>query len=678
MTESMKQAGRPSSEESLDYYRACLLTRPDASTLNEELDTAIVAASTMADRTTAGRLAAICAACLGRLGRTSQAHDIINRHADEHRRDSPVYRELAYIRAVVMMMENRVAEAIEVLENLLESASTSEADDLLRSRILNVLGGLYGDQGRVEDGMRILEENIVLRERLADPVALAVAYYNYGEAWKRLDDHETAYEYLRRAYVIERAYGQTLQAVSSAGSLAVIAAKRDDVTEALRLADEGVDLAIGTGIDHQIVSALLFKAEVLSAVGDSIVAERVLVDALERTDGKSLDDLRFHALADLAEHARRNGNIERARAALQQAHALATDDSNDYLHQRLALTEVRLCADEGRTDDMWRIAEALLPRLAETQSVPAMLELIEMLSHSCLGSQDQAHHSVILSKAVTLTRDADERRTRRRLTAANIRFRSERRQHEVEVERLRNVELAEAMERLRSANESLRQLTTDQTDMMNLVAHDLRSPLSSIRELLRQSPDAISADDLQQATSIVDHTLSTVNTLLSAHRQAIATTELVNVTYLARQAVERQRAVAQRRHHVVRLNLDEQLWCNTDVSLVSSILDNLIGNALKHTQQSGFITVNAQHKNDMILVSVSDTGPGIPEAVRHRLFEAYSTMAKEHVADSLGLGLYLSKRLANRLGGTISYSTGPHGVGSTFTLTLPAHVEQHP
>ncbi len=677
MSELSREATRPAPEEALDYYRACLLTRPDASTLNEELDAAVEMARMMPDRTTAGRLAAICAACLGRLGRTQQAHDLVDRHITEHNRDSTVFRELAYIRAVVMMMENRVAEAIEILERLLTSATSSEADDLLRSRILNVLGGLYGDQGRIEDGMRILEENIVLRERLADPVALAVAYYNYGEAWKRLDDHETAYDYLRRAYVIERAYGQNLQAVTSAGSLAVIAAKRNDVSEALRLADEGVDLAMATGIDHQIVSALLFKAEVLSTTGDAAASERALLDALARTEGKSLDDLRFHALADLAEHARCNGKLERAREALQQARDLAIDDSNDYLHQRLALTEARLCADEGRIDDLWQIAEALMTRLAETQSVPAMLELIEMLSRSCLGMQDAAHHSIALVKAVTLTREADENRTRRRLTAANIRFRSERRQHEVEVERLRNVELAEAMDRLRSANESLQRLTSDQTDIMNLVAHDLRSPLSSIRELLHQSPAAISADDLQQATTVVDHMLSTVNTLLAAQRSTAASTELVNVTYLARQAVDRQRAVAQRKHHVVRLNLDEQLWCNTDVSLVSSILDNLIGNALKHTPQSGFITVGAQHKQGQILVSVSDTGPGIPETVRHRLFEPYGTLATEPAPDSLGLGLYLSKRLAERLGGSVTYATGPHGVGSTFTLALPAHIPQH-
>jgi signal transduction histidine kinase len=659
-----------SDDDILEHFRTTLLTRPDATTLLENLDAASSLMDSLTNRATAARLAAIVAACQARRGNTEIAHTVINLHIDEHDSSTPQHRELLYMRAVVLMMENRVSESIAILEQLLASSSPSESDDLLRSRILNVLGGLYGDQGRTEDAMRIHEENIILRERLADPVALAVAYYNYGEAWKRLDDHETAYEYLRRAYVIERAYGQTLQAVSSAGSLAVIAAKRGDTSEALTLAAEGVDLAMTTGIEHQIVSALLFQSETYSILGRPAEAKEVLLDALKRTNDCKLDDLRFHALVSLAELAREESNSKQAAEALAEAATLHTDESNDYLDQRLAITNIHLCYDERDFDRLWSLAESLLPRLAETQNVPAMLEIVALLVQSLDSINAAVTRQATLQQMIEVIRRADERRTRRRLTTANIRFRSERRQHELEVERLRNVKLAQAMERLRSAHEDQQRMMMEQSDILRLIAHDLREPLASIRDVLAQSEDTWTERNREHTRSMIDHALQSVNALLSSQHRISPSTDLVNITYLARTAVDRHRSAAERRSHIVQVQFDEQIWCNTDVALVSSILDNLIGNAIKHTPPSGFITVSTQALGNRITIAVSDTGPGIPESVRNRLFTEYGNSPSPSQSTSLGLGLYLSKRLAERLGGTIEYSVGPHGIGSTFSLVL--------
>lgn len=658
-------------EDIVDHYRTILLARPDASTITDDLRAASALMSSLPNRAAAARLAAIVAACQARRGNTEIAHQVINQHIEEHAPSTSHYRELLYMRSVVLMMENHVAEAIAILEQLLASPST-ESDDLLRSRILNVLGGLYGDQGRTEDAMKIHEENILLRERLADPVALAVAYYNYGEAWKRLDDHETAYEYLRRAYIIERAYGQTLQAVSSAGSLAVIAAQRGDSSEALALAAEGVELAMTTGIDHQIVSALLFQSEALSILGQIPEAKKILLDALNRTAHRKLDDLRFHALVSLAELARHEGDLPTAAQALAEASTLHIDESNDYLGQRLALTHLRLCQDNRDIDQLWSAAESLIPRLAETQNVPAMLEIADYMVQSLDSTDSVRTRQSALRQTIDAIRCADERRTRRRLTTANIRFRSERRQHEAEVERLRNVELVQAMERLRTAHEHQQRMMTEQSDVLRLLAHDLRGPLVAIRDVIVQSGHALSDGDREHAQIMLDHALQSVSALLSTQQQTAPSTDLVNITYLARAAVDRHRSSAERRSHIIQVQCDEQIWCNTDVALVSSILDNLIGNAIKHTPTSGYITVTTQASGSRITISVSDTGPGIPEDVRSRLFTEYGTTTSHSPSTSLGLGLYLSKRLAERLGGTIEYHVGPHHIGSTFTLVLDA------
>jgi len=660
------------SESTLEHFRNVLLSRPQADRLRTNLLDAESKLDSFTDAHFAQRLAAIVAACYGRLGETSKAHSIVSRYLLEANPHSSSYNELRYIRAVIFMMENRTAEAVELLEEILASLTSDAEADILRSRVLNVLGGLYGDQGHIDDSIRVLEENVILRERLGEPAALAVAYYNYGEAWKRLEDHDSAYEYLQRAYNIERAYSLNLQSVSSAGSLAVLAAKRGEEAQARAYANESVALANESGIDHQIVSATMFRAEALAALGYVAEAESDLRLAVELTQGKQLDDLRIHALAQLAEITCSNGNLDEAYALLTDAFALVVDQTNSYNTQRLQLVSIRLAAARNHVDTMWEVAQEVMPSLAEVRNVTAMLEVLDYLSEQIEMQPAGSIRLSLLQEWIRLISKADADRTRFRLSIANLRFARERRQHETDVERVRNVELAQAMDRLQQANATLQQLASDQRDILRLVAHDLRSPLSALRELIGHVDADKTSGATDEALVIVDQVLSKVRVLLEADRSGIAAVELVNLTYIVRRSAERQQGVALRRGITLRLRLEEQVWCDTDVGIVSSIIDNLVSNALKFTPHGGEVAIAVKQYSQDIAITVSDTGQGVPEDLHDVLFTQYGRThdTSEPIA-STGLGLYLSKRMAERLGGTISYQPGALGVGSVFTLTLP-------
>ncbi len=115
----------------------------------------------------------------------------------------------------------------------------------------------------------------------------------------------------------------------------------------------------------------------------------------------------------------------------------------------------------------------------------------------------------------------------------------------------------------------------------------------------------------------------------------------------------------------------------TDEPKVSQILRNLISNALKFTER-GEVRVSAILGDDgkTIAVSVADTGIGIAPADQERIFEEFTQVEHrlQRGVRGTGLGLPLSKRLAELLGGTLSLQSEP-GVGSTFTVTLPVHYE---
>ena len=105
------------------------------------------------------------------------------------------------------------------------------------------------------------------------------------------------------------------------------------------------------------------------------------------------------------------------------------------------------------------------------------------------------------------------------------------------------------------------------------------------------------------------------------------------------------------------------------------MLVNLLGNAVKFTPEGGAVTVGTalREKGGAAWgeVRVSDTGPGIPEAERAAVFEPYFRSAETARAPGVGLGLAISHALVARMGGELTLESEV-GVGSTFTLTLPA------
>jgi signal transduction histidine kinase len=110
-----------------------------------------------------------------------------------------------------------------------------------------------------------------------------------------------------------------------------------------------------------------------------------------------------------------------------------------------------------------------------------------------------------------------------------------------------------------------------------------------------------------------------------------------------------------------------------DREKVERIMSNLVGNAIKYTPGGGKITITASPQNSHVVVSIADTGPGIPSGDRERIFERFARI-KENSSSRKGFGLGLSFcRLAVEAhGGRIWVEEGQNGVGSRFMFTLPA------
>jgi len=119
----------------------------------------------------------------------------------------------------------------------------------------------------------------------------------------------------------------------------------------------------------------------------------------------------------------------------------------------------------------------------------------------------------------------------------------------------------------------------------------------------------------------------------------------------------------------------ETLTIYNDKKRINQILINLIGNAIKFTDK-GKISIKVKKKNEMVKISVKDTGPGIREEDLKKLFKPFSQIIEPGKnKEGSGLGLHLSKKLANLLGGDISVKS-KFGKGTTFKLTLELKEEE--
>jgi PAS domain S-box-containing protein len=214
-----------------------------------------------------------------------------------------------------------------------------------------------------------------------------------------------------------------------------------------------------------------------------------------------------------------------------------------------------------------------------------------------------------------------------------------------------------------------------QRDFLAMVSHDLRSPLTIVRA---------SAQLLQRRGEYREATIATI--LEYADRMARLIEDLADVVRLEEGHLPLQRetvdlvalardaaaaAAEQSARHAVRVEAPDTSVCGAwDRVRLGQVVENLLGNALKHGAEDGQVVVRVQKRAGEALISVQDFGSGIdPEHMPHLFDRFYRANTR---SSGLGLGLYISRILVEAHGGRIWAESRP-GQGSTFTVALPQH-----
>lgn len=218
------------------------------------------------------------------------------------------------------------------------------------------------------------------------------------------------------------------------------------------------------------------------------------------------------------------------------------------------------------------------------------------------------------------------------------------------------------------------------------MSHELRTPLNAIigftGTLMMEIPGPLNEEQERQLR-IVDssarHLLSLINDILDVAKIESGKVDLhlesVSISGIIKDVEQALRAMAEERHLSFELRAPvENLVAITDQRAVHQILLNLATNAIKYTERGSVSIEIAPDRRDgeSIQIRVIDTGIGIAPEDQARLFQAFEQLDTSNTrrVQGVGLGLYLSRRLATLIGATLECES-TYGEGSTFTLSLP-------
>ena len=258
------------------------------------------------------------------------------------------------------------------------------------------------------------------------------------------------------------------------------------------------------------------------------------------------------------------------------------------------------------------------------------------------------------------------------------------RKEELMVRIKHQLSLVAARRIIEEKNEELRKTIAGRDKMYSVIAHDLRSPMASMKMLLNTIMMSVEKDKidpdifdmLEMSNKTSEEVFSLLDNLLKWTKSQLGKLTVISqkldISGLADGVVEVMNSVAEVKHIKLIRTDHESFFVYVDIEMIKSVLRNLISNAVKFSNPDSDIKVGIKAEDGKVIVSVTDSGKGIKKEDQHKLlkdsthFTTYGTNSEE----GSGLGLLLCRDFARKNGGELWFES-EENLGSVFSFSLP-------
>jgi len=604
---------------------------------------------------------------LERIPRTRAAADSLQALADNERNENP---QSAIYAAL---------ESLEISETIGYDQGIATAN--------KILGSIYLLLGDYEIALEYLLTSLELNSQFENKPEIGSVMNMIASLHVLQENYDRAIEYFSQAKSLVEELGQPEMVGSLTMNIGVAHYYMDNFEEALNYYEEAREISESDEVENPrlYMIAITNIGNVQIELGEYEQAEAYLLEAIDFFRENRLNVNLTGTYLYLAKLYHRAGDFDKALEQARNGRDLSVEiEQSQYIlesYERLA----RIYEDTGNFEQAY---ENFKIYHQEQQKVfnDERSEQINRLQTQY--EVDQKNREIELLNTEVALREAEV--TRQKLwrnflivgvimlaivLALLFRYNSLRKRA--------NKLLRERQKEIEQQNKQLVQLNEEKNEFLNIAAHDLRGPLSSlvgVAELLEHSDETDRTSRLEYIDIIKASTtrmLNMINDLLDVNsienNQSRVEAEKIDVVPIAERLTQIYQPQAADKNIGVEMETRfSPLEIKADESHIRSIIENLLSNAVKFSESGSNVRVRLEKENDKAKISVIDNGPGITEEDQKRLFGRYVRLSNKPTGNesSVGLGLYIVKNLTESMNGSIRCESEP-GKGSRFIVTFP-------
>jgi signal transduction histidine kinase len=293
------------------------------------------------------------------------------------------------------------------------------------------------------------------------------------------------------------------------------------------------------------------------------------------------------------------------------------------------------------------------------------------------------HLKIAYKKEMELLKEEAELKEKNISTQLEI----EKAQKEAEIQRLKNIELGQALEDVKKLNVKLKELNDEKNEFMAIAVHDLKNPLQNIlstARILKRGTDMPKSEEDEFTSNIINQTDRMFNIIkklldhnaIDQGEMRIKITEF-DVNSLCDELITNFKEEAQRKKlNLIFQNSSGAIEIRTDKDILYEILQNLVSNAIKFSEELKNITLSITDEENFIKLTVADEGPGFSESDKKKMFNKFARLSAKPTGNehSTGLGLSIVKKLCELIGANLKLES-KENEGAKFIITIKKDIK---